>query len=134
MFFYDFYHVFKIESLPILEKNFTFVTMNLLRWILAIYFMALSLMPCEDVSHLSSDTGDKKISLNIQGAHSTEKGDICSPLCACSCCQITVSAFKMGSLLEIPEQIPAYFSKKILFHKNDFAYQVYDHVWQPPKI
>ncbi|MBV8324740.1 DUF6660 family protein [Chryseobacterium sp.] len=107
--------------------------MNLLRWILAIYFMALSLMPCEDTSR-PLDTGNKKIAVSIQGVHSGEKGDICSPLCACSCCQITVSAFKMDPLLEIPEQIPAYFSKKILFQKNDFAYQVYDHVWQPPKI
>ncbi|WP_051934152.1 DUF6660 family protein [Chryseobacterium sp. KCF3-3] len=107
--------------------------MNLLRWILAIYFMALSLMPCEDTSH-PLNSGDNKISLSIHGVHSTEKGDICSPLCACSCCQITVSAFKMDPLLEIPEQIPAYFSKKILFHKNDFAYQVYDPIWQPPKI
>ena len=107
--------------------------MNLLRWILAIYFMALSLMPCEDVSH-PFNSGQKKIAFNISGTHSTEKGDICSPLCACSCCQMTVSAFRMDPLLEIPEQIPAYFSKKILFQKNDFAYQVYDPIWQPPKI
>ncbi|SIQ70066.1 DUF6660 family protein [Chryseobacterium sp. RU33C] len=107
--------------------------MNLLRWILAIYFMALSLMPCEDTSH-PLNSGDNKIALSIHGVHSTERGDICSPLCACSCCQITVSAFKMDPLLEISEQIPAYFSKKILFHKNDFAYQIYDPIWQPPKI
>ncbi|AZA81773.1 hypothetical protein C1637_04140 [Chryseobacterium lactis] len=107
--------------------------MNLLRWILAIYFMALSLMPCEDVSR-PSDSGNKKISLTIHGSHSTEKGDICSPLCACSCCQIAVSEFKMNPLLEIPEQIQAYFSKKILFQRNHFAYQVYDPIWQPPKI
>ncbi|MCL8536505.1 MULTISPECIES: DUF6660 family protein [Chryseobacterium] len=107
--------------------------MNLLRWILAIYFMALSLMPCEDVSR-PLDSNGNKISSSIQGAHSTEKGDVCSPLCACSCCQITASAFKMDPLLEVPEQIQAYFSKKILFQKNDFAYQVYDPIWQPPKI
>lgn len=107
--------------------------MNLFRWILAIYFMALSLMPCEDVSQ-PLDLGSKKISLSIYEAHSAEKGDVCSPLCACSCCQITVSAFKMDPLLEIPEQIPVYFSKKILFRKNDFAYQIYDPIWQPPKI
>jgi hypothetical protein len=38
--------------------------MNLLRWILAIYFMALSLMPCEDVSH-PLNSGNKRISLSI---------------------------------------------------------------------
>ncbi|MGI9581772.1 DUF6660 family protein [Chryseobacterium sp. RRHN12] len=107
--------------------------MNLLRWILAVYFMALSLMPCADVSH-PQNSGNKTASLSVQENHSKEKGDICSPLCTCSCCQMTVSAFKMDPLLEIPEQIQTYFSKKILFHKNDFAYQIYDPIWQPPKI
>lgn len=107
--------------------------MNLFRWILAFYFMALSLMPCEDV-HRPSGSDDVKLTFNMEESHSKDKGDICSPLCTCSCCQITVSAFKMYSLLKIPDHIPAYFSKKILFQKNNFAYQVYDHIWQPPKI
>ncbi|WP_374463618.1 DUF6660 family protein [Chryseobacterium sp.] len=120
------------KKISTLQKISTFVPMNLLRWILAIYFMALSLMPCADVSH--PQNSGKIVSLSVQENHSKEKGDICSPLCACSCCQMTVSAFKMDPLFEVPEQIPAYFSKKILFHKNDFAYQIYDPIWQPPKI
>ena len=107
--------------------------MNLLRLVLAFYFMALLLMPCEDV-HRPSGSDDTKLSLNIQESHSKDKGDICSPLCVCSCCQITVSAFKMVSIIDIPVQMNMHFSKKILFQKNNFAYQVYDHIWQPPKI
>jgi len=107
--------------------------MNLLRWILAFYFMALSLMPCEDV-HSSSGKAETKLSFNIQESHSRDKGDICSPLCTCSCCQITVSSFKMDPLFEVQSYVQAYFSKKILFQKNNFAYQMYDHIWQPPKI
>ncbi|WP_111956965.1 DUF6660 family protein [Chryseobacterium lathyri] len=107
--------------------------MNLLRWILAFYFMALSLMPCEDV-HSPAGPSEIKLSFNIQESHSKDKGDICSPMCTCSCCQMTVSSFKMDSLFEIPSHVQAYFSKKILFQKNNFAYQMYDHIWQPPKI
>ncbi|WP_034702745.1 DUF6660 family protein [Chryseobacterium luteum] len=105
--------------------------MNLLRWILAFYFMALSLMPCEDV-HRPSGKTKTKLSFNSKESHSKDEDDVCSPLCACSCCQMAVSSFKMDPLLEIP--VPAYFSKKILFQKNNFAYQMYDHIWQPPKI
>ncbi len=114
-------------------KLATFVEMNLLRFLLAFYFMALTLMPCEDV-HKESGSAQALLYFMADDSHSKDKGDICSPLCTCNCCQITVAAFKMNALLEIPVNIQFYFSKKILFRKNDFAYQVYDHIWQPPKI
>ncbi|GEN74982.1 hypothetical protein CHA01nite_07220 [Chryseobacterium hagamense] len=114
-------------------KLATFVEMNLLRFLLAFYFMALSLMPCEDV-HKESGSAQTQLSFTTDDSHSKDKGDICSPLCVCNCCQMTVAAFKMTVLLEVPVKVQSYFSKKILFHTNGFAYQVYDHIWQPPKI
>jgi hypothetical protein len=90
-------------------------------------------MPCEDV-HQQSGSNKTELSFNIDESHSKDKGDICSPLCVCNCCQITITAFKMDVSMNIPKQIQSYFSKKILFQKNNFAYQVYDHIWQPPKI
>jgi len=107
--------------------------MNLFRLILAMYFMVLTIMPCEDV-HKQSGSNKTELSFSVDESHSKDKGDICSPLCVCNCCQITVTAFKMDVSMNIPKQIQAYFSKKILFQKNNFAYQVYDHIWQPPKI
>ncbi|MDH6251956.1 hypothetical protein M2347_001683 [Chryseobacterium sp. H1D6B] len=108
--------------------------MNLLRLILAFYFIALSVMPCEDVNNQSGNNKTFAVQFNIESSHTKDKGDICSPLCICNCCQITASAFKIEPLLKAPAQVQAYFSKKILFHKNDFAYQMYDNIWQPPKI
>lgn len=95
--------------------------------------MVLSLIPCADV-HQQSGSGKTELSIHIDESHSKDKGDICSPLCICNCCQMTVTAFKMEPLIKVPLQIQTYFSKKILFQKNNFAYQVYDHIWQPPKI
>lgn len=107
--------------------------MNFLRLILAFYFVALSIMPCEDV-YRQSGSSKTGLSINVEESHSKDQGDICSPLCVCNCCQMTVAAFKMEPQIHIPEQIQSYFSKKILFHKNDFAYLVYENIWQPPKI
>ena len=90
-------------------------------------------MPCNDVHQQSGSSKTEQFS-NIEESHSKDKGDICSPLCICNCCQITVTAIKIEPLIAFPEQIQFYFSKKILFQKNNFAYQVYDHIWQPPKI
>lgn len=114
-------------------KIFIFVNMSLFRFILALYFMVLTIMPCNDVHQQSGSSKTEQFS-NIEESHSKDKGDICSPLCICNCCQITVTAFKIEPLIAFPEQIQFYFSKKILFQKNNFAYQVYDHIWQPPKI
>ncbi|WP_228443006.1 DUF6660 family protein [Chryseobacterium nematophagum] len=115
------------------EKRFIFVVMNLFRFILALYFMVLTVMPCQDV-HKQSSSSKMDFTLNMEEPHSRDKEDICSPLCICNCCQIAATAFKMQKLIEFPEQIQTYFSTKILFQKNNFAYQMYDHIWQPPKI
>ena len=90
-------------------------------------------MPCEDI-HKQSGANKTELSFSLDESHSKDKGDICSPLCVCNCCQITVTAFKMDVSVNISKQIQTYFSKKILFQKNNFTYQVYDHIWQPPKI
>ncbi|MGO4708343.1 DUF6660 family protein [Chryseobacterium sp. 2TAF14] len=108
--------------------------MKFLRLILTIYFIALLIMPCSDVNVKSKIENHTQISLHIEDSHSNDANDGCSPFCFCSCCQITVAAFKMEPFLEIPLQVKTYFSKKILFHRNNIAYQVYDHIWQPPKI
>lgn len=107
--------------------------MKFVRLVLAFYFMALSLMPCED-AHAQSRSSQTAFSVSVQESYSKDDGDICSPLCICNCCQMTVAAFKMEPFIDIPKQVPPYFSKKILFQKNDFVDPVYGHIWQPPKI
>ncbi|WP_368407646.1 DUF6660 family protein [Chryseobacterium edaphi] len=106
--------------------------MKFLVFIFTFYLMAISLVPCSDVDENSgfSETKVERLQDNHQSGHS----DVCSPFCTCNCCQMTVASFKIEPLLDFPAHIQIYFSKKILFQKNDFAYQVYDHIWQPPKI
>lgn len=107
--------------------------MNFLRLFLIIYFAVLTVLPCNDVKEQS--TGESvKMSSYTDDSHSRDKGDICSPLCICNCCQMVVGSFKIVPVLIFPEKIESYYSRKILFFKNDFAYLVYDQIWQPPKI
>ena len=91
-------------------------------------------MPCSDVKAQSVSDNHTQISIDTENSHSNENDDACSPFCFCSCCQITVTAFKIEPLLEIPSQVQFSFSNKILFNKNNIAYQVYNPIWQPPKI
>ncbi len=98
--------------------------------------MVLSVVPCNDVSAQSKNGIDQSYSnlMDSEGTHAKDHGDICSPLCTCNCCQMTVASFKVEPLMPLSKKATEYFSKKIHFQKNDFAYLVYDQIWQPPKI
>lgn len=105
--------------------------MNLFRIFLAFYFLALSVMPCSDIySNMTSDNSD---SIEISHSEAGDKQDVCSPLCFCNCCQISLMIFDFKAYAEL-NPILVFYSKRILFHKNTFAYQVYYPIWQPPKI
>lgn len=110
--------------------------MNFFRLLLTFYFAALTLVPCNDVNVQLPDNTKQSVSilLDSEDSHSKDQGDICSPLCSCNCCQMTVASFKMLPLISLPKKAAEYFSKKVHFKKNDFAYLVYDQIWQPPKI
>ncbi len=110
--------------------------MKFLNLFLTFYFMVLSFVPCSDVYVQSSKNVKETYSIQQKSdnLHSEEhKEDLCSPLCSCNCCQITVASFK-SEPLPLQKKVTEYFSKKIHFQKNDFAYLVYDQIWQPPKI
>lgn len=108
--------------------------MYLFRLLLTFYFVALSIMPCNDVAAKQLNNNINLTYVNNTQKDSHAGNDACSPLCFCNCCQIAVTSFKIEPIITFPEQVLNYFSKKIFFQKNDFAYLVYDQIWQPPKI
>ncbi|PJJ66640.1 DUF6660 family protein [Chryseobacterium geocarposphaerae] len=116
------------------DNFYTFVVMYLFRLLLTFYFVALSIMPCNDVAAKQLNATPNFAYVNNPQEHSHSSNDTCSPLCFCNCCQMTVTSFKIEPVIIFPEQVRSYFSKKIFFQKNDFAYLVYDQIWQPPKI
>lgn len=108
--------------------------MNLIRIFLSIYFVVLSIMPCNDIGNNLSSKDSFTNAIETEHSGSKTNDDICSPLCFCNCCQISITAFEFKSIVEFEKPISEFFSKKILFQKNIFAYQVYELIWQPPKI
>ncbi|AZB08320.1 hypothetical protein EG344_05325 [Chryseobacterium sp. G0162] len=108
--------------------------MKILRLLLTFYFVALLIIPCSDVETQRVVGHHSEISISSENSQPGSNDGTCSPFCMCNCSHVSVIAFKVEPLLEIPLQVQFYFSKKILFHKNNIAYQVYDHIWQPPKI
>ena len=109
--------------------------MKLLNYILAVYLVALSCLPCADMEVSSAAHKVAEISTNHdEKSHNHDKeNDLCSPFCSCNCCgsQI-VSFFKVASFnftivsKTIKTQLPSYTSK--------FTSNFYGSIWQPPQI
>jgi len=108
---------------------------KLLNYILSIYLVALSCLPCADIEVNSAAHKAVEISSNHnEKSHDhNKKNDLCSPFCSCNCCgsQI-VSYFKINTFSfafvskSIKTQLPTYSSK--------FASNFYGSIWQPPQI
>ena len=86
-------------------------------------------MLCADGDALLSH---EKVSLNRQ-SEPHHDNDICSPLCACSCCGC--QGFSLNSTYSfIALPVTAIFEKKVPEYKSILTSNFFGSIWQPPKI
>ena len=104
--------------------------MKQLSGIFGIYLLLLALVPCADGVFLDKGQhGNAPLEWSDIGDH--DHDDDCSPLCACSCCQITISPPVTDTWLldhapaEMMKPSQIYTDPHSLIHVND--------IWQPPK-
>ncbi|MDZ7614743.1 MAG: DUF6660 family protein [Flavobacteriaceae bacterium] len=109
--------------------------MKLVTYIISIYLIALSCMPCVDMEVNSAEHKKNEITSNHNEKSSDhdKENNLCPPFCSCNCCgSQTVSYFKITSFSflivtkKIKTQLPSYTSK--------FASNFYGSIWQPPQI
>jgi hypothetical protein len=104
--------------------------MRLFSFILAIYFLGLSVIGCGDSeSHLDTckTVACAHLDAGEDGHHAD--GDVCSPLCTCNCCGGTtlVEYFDYSfSISEVSKEGPEHITPKLC--------AVSQVIWQPPKI
>lgn len=106
-----------------------------MKWILTIwafYLLALSSLPCSDVSNECNDTN---VSFTTAQAHehSQDTDDQCSPFCYCNCCRVNVASFQFASLDFKPVRTP-FDVKKIVIREFNFVSNYFGNIWQPPKL
>jgi len=107
--------------------------MNVFNFILSIYLVALSCLPCADMEVNSLAHSSPEVAANHDDHSHDKESDLCSPFCNCNCCgsQI-VSYFKITTFnftpitKSIKTQLPSYTS---IFTSN-----FYGSIWQPPQI
>lgn len=77
-------------------------------YILTVYFLSLTGMPCADsIDHSPKDTAVSFSVSGTSGSHDhPDAGDNCSTLCGCQCCQIHVLIALPAALSKV-ESTPA---------------------------
>ncbi len=108
--------------------------MKYILFIFAVYFLALSIMPCTDVQNtdpLFSSFQTEQLQENHNHAHAQ---DLCGPFCLCDCCGVIpgfVFQFRTYSF-SIPETEEL---KQIITYNNPHIVSgFYGNIWQPPQI
>lgn len=106
--------------------------MKYLASIFGIYFLFLSLLPCNDMGDCKSmDAGAHTEYATSDHSDHQSDSETCPPLCVCVCCgQSVVSVFSASeftrNLTPSEKVYPALAS--------DFYPEVFFKIWQPPKI
>lgn len=103
--------------------------MKLLNFILSIYLLTLSCLPCADMGEIVSNN---KVAINNESSHH-HNNDVCSPLCVCNCCGsqgfvynaiYNYNFFTVKTLID--KTIPGY--------KSILTCNYFGSIWQPPQI
>ena len=108
----------------------TFVSMKLFTFIFSLYFLALSTVPCGDLSECDQSSPTTVQSTTEHDNHQ-HKSETCSPFCFCTCCGSVFNNDPSPTLSSIETTVvdkpqPAY--------RNSFLTEIYCSIWHPPKI
>ena len=108
-------------------------TMKLTHYILAIYTLLLSCIPCQDEMIVSMDQTDNVTIVDTnQNVNDQHALDLCSPFCICACCsgitlQHTVSSLPILTFFAFPEEKTFAYIQRT--DSGDLT-----SIWQPPRI
>lgn len=104
--------------------------MKFLFTFLGFFMMYLSCLPCGDGVECNTNAV-AKISAAIDHHDHEHSKEVCTPFCTCTCCAVTVF-YSAGSPIKAA-QTECSSGKYPLFNMAIHT-EVYDKIWQPPKI
>ncbi|WP_460474266.1 DUF6660 family protein [Emticicia fontis] len=109
--------------------------MKILQFILSMYILTLSFLPCGDVEDCN-EVGNVPVIFS-QSSHSEHQDDaeFCSPFCICTCCGTNIS-YNFHIPFLASEDQPYVFTQNLrVAYKNDSSLSnFFGNIWQPPKL
>ena len=100
-------------------------------FLLGIYVLLLSFLPCADSRECNVASGPRVMVLKSGHEGHDHQQESCTPFCICACCG-TVTIFQQAVSFPVPPkrlQERPEFHDVISFHSYDFHT-----VWQPPQL
>ncbi|WP_149912585.1 DUF6660 family protein [Sphingobacterium cavernae] len=101
--------------------------------ILAIYMMAVFLMPCADTFEKETFQHNDYSEQSQHSHDNSETKDFCSPFCLCNCCG-TVSGVVFYWKISFSEIKTFELSKPNPQYISQFIPRYFGKIWQPPQI
>jgi hypothetical protein len=109
-----------------------FETVKVIRFLFAMYILALSVYPCSDKDTCVDERKEGSVVINVDDHnHTSSEMDRCTPFCFCSCCaaHIQLNYFSDVSLVNLVHNTKLatpYFENPLLHNSKA--------IWQPPKL
>lgn len=98
-------------------------------FILAIYFLGLSMMTCDDAA-MAADNCQTISCMHLDAGHEEDhSADSCSPLCTCSCCGGVTLVYEYSQSIKADHILPL----NPLYSESSIS-EISFSIWQPPKI
>ena len=119
-----------ITFLLTLQKN-----MKVFSSILALYMMALFIMPCADMDEKNVfNIQERPTEIAHQDNHEHTESDLCTPFCLCDCCGIVSGVVLQWNVYNLVKAKTFDLSKSKVYYKSTFISRYLRGIWQPPKI
>jgi hypothetical protein len=107
--------------------------MKIANFILSVYLILLSCLPCADMdvkslAHTAIEFSQKE----ANHSHDTAN-DLCTPFCVCNCCGVQFLSYQPAILIDFPVASTLI---KIASptYKSIFSSHFFGSIWQPPQI
>lgn len=112
----------------IFKQNTYLCNVKHLAIILAVFFLGLNFVPCDDVMY--SNHQDTQVQVSEHGEHSPLETDSCSPFCQCHCCHVHVTNFNSQAFetLDLP------ISTLIINKGENLGKELPNFHFQPPRV
>ena len=107
--------------------------MKFINIILSVIILALSCMPCTDMEGSGVSHSSSELALN-NDSHSHDKQiDLCSPFCACNCCNTQMFTYFSITAIDFPI-VTGVIKISLPSYKSIFSSNFFGSIWQPPQI
>ena len=107
--------------------------MKFLSYILSIYLVILSCLPCADVEATSFTHTSSKIDTNHENHSHDKENDACSPFCVCNCCGQSVLSYVPAIVFNFHTPTVEIQTLNSIYKSNLYS-NFFGSIWQPPQI